>query len=387
MAGMPASGDPEIIQALFVHRVLESGQLARITGRSSPVIRRRLAGYLSEQGLIHILQGTAVDQRAYTLSPKGMDQVAGHLGLDPKYLPFSRHPPSGPASPFYRHMRLANNIAIAFRLACQEVACPVELYQTIFEWEMVSDLRARRSKKPWEKFKICEALPELHDSNQLQILRPDLVLCLRPCSAPASIVAAYVEADRATMSVQGALMRKLRPYWLMFLRQGFTRYGAAAMRVLFVFANISTDQRLQSFWQTLERFCQQQAPEHEQFNQARARLARSLGHPPRPQRDIEDFARCFRLARWDQLRQHNILIDPLWHDSAGRRVGFFRGAPESLPQSQGLNETREQATSEPRDHGPDEALEEAPNESLEEPPLPAEASSPPTVFSTPPPSP
>ncbi len=325
--GTPASGDQDILLALLTYRVLLSSQLGRLTGRSAAVIRRRLREYLiSELGLVIALDGGgASDQKAYALSPKGFDMMAAQLGLDPSRVPFSRRPPSGPASPLFRHLKLSNDVSIAFTLACNADS-PVDLVRTIPEWEMDSDPLRRRSKKPWERFVISERLEDIDGGDRIHVLRPDLVLLLAPRSDPKAGVACYLEADRATVSVNGVINGKLRAYWHVFLRRGFKhRYEAAAMRVLFVVGATRTEQRIHSIRGAIREFCRHNHDRHERFRAqvqqaAKAGSGSQVELPP-----ISSFAGCFRFARWEDLCGHDILHTPVWQDSAGQHLPFFRG--------------------------------------------------------------
>jgi hypothetical protein len=328
--GTPATGDQEILLGLLKYRVLTSGQLARLTGRSPAVIRRRLRSYLiPDLGVVMALEGgSAVDQKAYALSPKGFDLMATELGLDPSRLPFSRKPPCGPASPFFRHLKLSNDVAIAFSQACAKPGSPVEMLLLCPEWEMDPDPKRRRSKNPAERFAICESLPDLDHSDRTHVLRPDLVLVLAPRRDPESRVAVYLEADRATVSVSGVITQKLLAYWHLYLRRGFDkRCDAVTMRVLFVVGSTRTEQRVQSIQRALGEFCQRHEARHElyrvQYRQAleqRGDVKAKADFPP-----ISAFAACFRFARWEDLAEVDILSAPVWQDAAGQRLPFFRG--------------------------------------------------------------
>lgn len=326
--GTPATGDQDITLALLEYRVLTSGQLARITGRSPAVIRRRLRNYLiPDLGAVMVLEGgSATDQKAYALTPKGFDLMAAQLGIDPAQLPFSRKPPCGPASPFFRHLKLSNDVAIAFSQACAQPGSPVEMLLMCPEWEMDPDPKRRRSKKPWERFVISESLPDLDRSDRHYVLRPDLVLTLAPRRDPQSRVAVYLEADRATVGVSSVIVEKIRAYWHLYLRHGFARYGAVTMRVLFVVGNVRTDQRVQSIQRALEDFCRHHEARHEQYRVQYRQALEARGRAPKTEfPPISAFAACFRFARWEDLAEVDILSAPVWQDAAGQRLPFFRG--------------------------------------------------------------
>lgn len=84
-----APGDHRILDELFEHRFLQSGQLSRLTGRSSQVIRRRLRR-LAEQEFVMPLERRPAEQAAYSLGPEGFFFIATRLGVDVAELPFSR---------------------------------------------------------------------------------------------------------------------------------------------------------------------------------------------------------------------------------------------------------------------------------------------------------
>jgi hypothetical protein len=331
--GTPASGDQDLLLALLTYRVLLSSQLGRLTQRSAAVIRRRLREYLiGEQGLVLALDGgSASDQKAYALSPKGFDMMAAQLGLDPSRVPFSRRPPSGPASPLFRHLKLSNDVSIAFTLACT-AGSPVELVRAIPEWEMDRDPLRRRSKKPWERFEISERLEDLDGGERVLVLRPDLVLILAPRNDPKARVAAYVEADRATVSVNGVINEKLRAYWHLFIRRGFKqRYEAAAMRVLFVVGATRTEQRIHSIQGAVREFCRHHQDRHERFRAQVRQVTKVESGSRTDLPPISSFAGCFRFARWEDLCGQDILHAPGWQDSAGQHLPFFRGPSEAEP--------------------------------------------------------
>jgi hypothetical protein len=335
--GTPASGDQDLLLALLTYRVLVTSQLARLTGRSTAVIRRRLREYLiGDQSLVVALDGgSASDQKAYALSPRGFDMMAAQLGLDPSRVPFSRKPPSGPASPLFRHLKLSNDVSIAFTLACGADS-PVELVQTLPEWEMDPDPHRRRSKKPWERFVISERLEDTESRERVHVLRPDLVVLLAPRVDPKARVACYLEADRATVSVNGVINEKILAYWHLFIRRGFWReeYKAAAMRVLFVVGATRTDQRVRSIQGALREFCRRHLERHECFRAQVRQATKAGGGTPVDLPPISSFAGCFRFARWEDLCGQDILHAPVWQDSAGERLCFFRGvSPAETPGS------------------------------------------------------
>jgi hypothetical protein len=264
--------------------------------------------------------------------------MAGRAGLDPGKMPFSSRPPSGPGSPFYRHTKLINTTWIEFDLACSRPDSPVELVQALPEWEMSSgDPKLRRSKKPWEKFLISEQLEDIDDPQRRHVVRPDALFLLAPRSEPQLRVAAFLEADRATVS-SSVIMDKILGYWHIFLRRSFERWGALAMRVLFVVGSVRTDQRIGSMLTALGDFARRNEARHERFRRERldavspsARVALEARLP-----NMESFVGCFRFCRTEDFAGRCIVTSPIWRTAAdGERVPFFRGPapePDTAPQ-------------------------------------------------------
>jgi hypothetical protein len=323
-----APGDDEILWALMEYRVLTSGQLAWLTGRSAAVIRRRIRKHLaSEWNVVRLLLGGSTDQNAYALSGEGFKMMAARAGLDPSRMPFSIKPPAGPGSPFFRHMKLSNDVWIFFRRACQNAGSPIELARAVPEWEMNPDPTKRRSKKPWERFVISERLQDIEDAQLIHVLRPDLVLVFAVKDQPGLRVASYLEADRATVSVRGVIVEKIRAYWHLFLRRGFEHYGAVAMRVLFVVGDTRTEQRIRSVQDALGDFCRSHELHHERFRQQRLQAAapQARDHLAARMPPITAFSDCFRFARREDLSGVDILREPVWQDASAQRLPFFRG--------------------------------------------------------------
>jgi hypothetical protein len=337
----PAEGDRLIVAALYEHRVLRSGQLAKRVQRSPPVIRRAIRERLEPEGLVQRLTGGAADQVAYCLSRAGLEYVAESRGQDLGSLPYSAKPPAGPSSLFFRHTVLTNDIWIAFQLACGNPGSPVRLAAAIPEWQLCADPRRRRSK-PWDKFMLRERLPDLSDPQRFHTFRPDLLLLLQAAESPGSHVAAYFEADRGTESIADAIQAKIEGYFHWFVRQGFRQHGAEAMRVLFVVGAMQSTRRPLAMGQAVLEFCRVHQERHEAYRRAAFEAAcRS-----RPDLDPQEMAGrfppislltgCFRFCRAEDLMEANPLLDPIWLTAAGERVPFFRGRPplaghESLP--------------------------------------------------------
>lgn len=330
-----SEADLEILRALLEHRILTSGQLSLLLGRSSAVIRRAIRKRLAPEGLVPAMSGSAMEQVAYCLTRKGLALLARMQGLDLGTLPFSAKPAAGPGSMFWQHTRLTNDVWIAFRRACL-AGSPVRLMRAVPEWQMAADIRLRRSRRHWERFELSERLSDIREPGRYHFFRPDLGLVLEAGSTPGARVAAYVEADRATESISGPIRAKLEGFWHWFMRRGFEAHEAHAMRVLFVVGNVRTDRRPAAIGQAVLEFCREHEEQHEKWRersisglrQASPALSQEIllhRFPP-----ISSFAACFRFCRSEDFADADIALAPIWLTAAGEKVAFFRG--QSLPQ-------------------------------------------------------
>lgn len=323
-----APGDDDLMAALFEHRILTTGQLARKTGRSAPVVRRRMRRRLVPDGLVAVhAGGGSTAQQAYSLKRPGFELMAARAGTDPGRAPFSSRPPSGPGSPFFRHTALSNSTWIAIEGACSRPAAPVRLVRAVPEWEMHPDPERRRSRKPWERFIAAERLEDIDDPGSFRVVRPDAVFLIAPRREPELRVAAYLEADRMTCSVSGVVTGKIAGYWHIYLRRTFRRWGAVAMRVLFVVGSSRSERRLGSLRTALADFARRNAARHERFVEARIGAA-----PPEARAKLraaaptmDAFVGCFRMCRREDFSGRDIVTDPVWSDADGRRIPLYRG--------------------------------------------------------------
>jgi hypothetical protein len=325
---MMAPGDESILQALLEYRVLESGQLALITGRSSAVIRRAIRRRLESEGLVLRLSGGLGDQVAYCLSRNGLELMAGLRGLELGSLPFSAKAPAGPSSLMFRHTRLTNDVLIAFRKSCAG-AEPVRLLAAVPEWHMHVDPRRRRGRKSWQRFALREMLEDIDEPRLVHSFRPDAMLLLEASSAPEAKAAAYLEADRCTESLSGPIQEKLHAYWHFFLRRGFEQHGAQAMRVLFVIGSARTGRRVAAMGETVLDFCRRIEPRHEAFR----------FRSPYPIPLISALVSCFRFCRAEDFADADITLDPIWSTAGGEKVPLFRGPASRTEPSLSINPT------------------------------------------------
>lgn len=349
--GMPAPGDEPLIDFLLRHRVLTSGQLSRLTGRSCPVIRRRLRRYLAGQlGLVTILEGgSAYEQQAYCLSRKGFEYVAQLEGRDIKTIPYSAKQPAGPGSLFFRHTRLTNDVWIEIERRMAEPDCPLHLERAIPEWEMSPDPRKRgRKARHWEQFVISERFADLEQPGVFHRVRPDARFIICPDGRPELRIMADLEADRATEASQGRVMNaKLLGYWHAFLRRSFEGYGACALRVLFVLGSVRTERRIGSLQRAVLELARRNAARHQRFQAAALDAlvtAWKGAHDGREPTDLEldrmrarvpgidAFTGCFRFCLREDFMHANILLDPIWRTVHGQVVPFFRGEDKKATQ-------------------------------------------------------
>ncbi len=362
--GVPAPGDEPLIDFLLRHRVLTSGQLSRLTGRSCPVIRRRLRRYLAGQlGLVTILDGgSAYEQQAYCLSRKGFEYVAQLEGRGVGTIPYSAKQPAGPGSLFYRHTRLTNDVWIEIERRMAEPGCLLQLERAIPEWEMTQEPRKRgRRAKHWEQFVISERFADIGQPGVFHRVRPDARFIIYPVGHPELRIVADLEADRATEASQGRVMNaKLLGYWHAFLRRSFEGYGACAMRVLFVLGNVRTERRIGSLQRAVLELARRNAERHRRFQmEALQALVRAWqeAHGGQEPTDLElarmrarlpgmdAFTGCFRFCLREDVMHANILTDPVWRTVRGQVVPFFRGERDAVSVSPSRGEllTRETA--------------------------------------------
>ena len=287
-----APGDHQLIAELFEHRFLSSGQLSRLTGRSSQVIRRRLRLLASEEYVLP-LERRVAEQAAYSLGPEGFHLTARKLGTEVSALPFSRRiSVKKTRSPFWQHELRVSDVLIAFLLAARKQDAPAQIERVIREWEMAKPA----ARAHHEKFLLSERLEE---HGQVRHHRPDACLLLsRAGSDPAAQVAFFLELDRGTESVTRRLRQKLEAYRIYASRARFRSLGVVGMRVLFVF-DVPTERRLASLRAEIRRMASRHGP-------AGAQLAGMI-----------------RMARQEDLLGSDPLRSPVWTRGAKRERGVL----------------------------------------------------------------
>lgn len=281
-----ADGDPPLLESLFEHRFLSSGQLARLSGRSPQVIRRRMRK-LIEGAWVLALDRRPTEEAVYALTPRGREWMAQQLGVEKAMLPIAGQVEANRSQTiFFRHELLVSDILIAFVRVLEEYP-PLELKRMLREWEL-QDPKARAAHK---RYVLCE---RFEVEGRTVVHRPDACLLLRPIAAPPeSVVAVFIEADRSTESMR-RIRRKLDAYYLYWKRERFRAgLGAFGMRVCFVLGEAKTERRIRSMQQTLADFCTQRWSEDQE-------------------EDASAFAGLFRFALGEALEQ-DLLQGPVWY--------------------------------------------------------------------------
>ena len=291
-----AQGDADLLLALFAYRYATSGQLARRSVRSTPVIRRAIRQRLKPEGFVVTLQRDPTEEAAYTLGPEGLAFIAHELKCPVSDLPFPKTSTS--RSFFWKHSMLITDIRISFDLATKDPASPVCIERTIGEWEVNP---AARGNSPliFERFKGPDGATCFH--------RPDGLFLMRPRAAGADQrVAVFLEADRNSEAIQSRIRAKYEgcyQYWIR--RRFFDAFQAVAMRVLFVLDNVTDRRRICSMQEELRCFAESKGASAEQFR------------------------RCFRFALQRDLTETTILAHPVWRDADDQpRLFFLQPVPQ-----------------------------------------------------------
>jgi hypothetical protein len=297
-------GDAAILIALFTHRSLTSGQLARRLRRSAQVIRRAIRRRLRPGGFVVSIQRQQTEEAAYTLGPEGLAFMAHELGCAVSDVPFPRKATTTRGF-FWKHGVLVNDVHIAFDLAAEAHASPIQIHRTIHEWETKSC--ARRNAPHHEVFVLSERLKG--PDGVVHVHRPDCLFLMRPKAADAQQrVAVFLEADRNTEAMR-RIRAKLAAYFLYWSRRRFfDAFEAIAMRVLFVLDDVTDRRRIHSMQDELRQFATQ------------------VGAEP--------FRRCFRFARKHDLDETTVLAQPIWWDADDQPRLFFQPVHRQPPREQ-----------------------------------------------------
>lgn len=287
--GWNKEGDPKIIRVLFDYRFLQSGQIARLTGRSGPVIRRRIREILKPLGYVKELPREMKEEAVYALGREGFRYIAQSRKCSVGDLPYSRR--GTKVKPHYwRHILLINDTCIDFQLA--SVKQPnLELDQTIPEWWIVKP----KEKKGKKKFFLWES-PKDVKTGRLFSFRPDAMFL---CSYPGgNRMAMFLEADMGTESVAKRIRYKFNAYRCYFDGRYYsTKCHANYMCILFVLEDVKSDIRIR----TMQRLLEKMAEELEDRN-AEGRAS---------------FIKYFRFTRSELVNPETILSEPIWQNYKG----------------------------------------------------------------------
>ena len=279
--GFSIQGDSLILWVLFYYRFLQSGQISRLTDRSSQVIRRRISRVLEREGYVVKLERSPGEEQAYALGRAGFEFIAFQQRCDVGQLPYSRR--NARVKPhFWQHTVLVNNIRIDLELALQNHP-ELQLVRSIPEWEMANP----KAKNNHEKFVLWERI-EL-DGRNLTV-RPDGAFIVQ---YPNGVnVVFFLEADRGTESVRRQIKAKIEAYNAYYNQQLYWhRFNTSRMCVLFVLES-KTEKRIASIQKQLQQF------------------AKDLDDPE-GERNAE-AVRFFRFCRSEDINPSTILEETIW---------------------------------------------------------------------------
>lgn len=277
---MWAPGDEQIKKALFTHRVLQTSDLSALLNRSEPVVRRRLRQFLIPENWAIRLQRRPTDEAVYALSTEGLKRICEEIGMN--QLPYAPVKKDQTERLFLQHGLATNRVVIAFTKACQNHALTLD--SCVREWEFAD----ARVHDPFRKF-ILRA--KLEEKGREYSFRPDAMLLLH--TSDDFVLSTFVEADRHTESIRRIIDRKIHTYGAFWRAQGWTNFGAKAMRVLFVLDDIESNQRIKTIQRQLQR------------------IANAL-KDGEAQKEA-GFVRCFRITRMDLIRSaKSVVDDPIW---------------------------------------------------------------------------
>ena len=292
------AGDEVILMALYEYRLLSSGQLARLTGRSQQVVRRAIRKRLRPEKLVADIRRHVSEEAAYTLGVEGLKYVARVLRVDADEL-FRANRVMGERTLFFRHSILVSEIRLAFNLAASTELSPVSISRTIGEWETVPGIRGEAPHH--ERFILSEKL--VGPDGVARHHRPDSLFLMHPkAEGPSQTVAVFVEADRNSEPMK-RISAKFHAFWLYWRERLFAKsFGAVAMRVLFILDNVKDEKRIGSMQKELTEF---------------------LSRLNEPQK-ADAFRRCFRFACMRDLSEHTVLQKPIWFDADNHARLFFQ---------------------------------------------------------------
>ena len=294
---------------LLSYRYLRSGQLARLSGRSGQVVRRRMRE-LIRLGFVVSLRRMPLCEMVYALGPKGWEHVAGELGTSPGNLPYSRSTVKSAETLFLQHTLLTNDVRIAFDLALRDHG-HVAMKRAVPEWELANPA----ARKPAEKYVLAEDIRIKKGSKKSTVrFRPDCLFILYPRhQGPAYAASFFLESDRGSESVAGRIREKYLSY-KMYSQQ--CRYWdiwkTGKMRVLFVIEDGNPPKRIARMREQLRS------------------VAFDLGDSETKDdgNGSMSFVDSFRFCDASDLTERSVIDGNIWTDWQGARVSLFN-RPES----------------------------------------------------------
>lgn len=311
------SNDISILFYLYRFTFLHTKQLAKLAGRSSPVVRRAVRTRLIPRGLVsEIKRPNARSQAIYRLSKKGLEYIADMTGESVRDLPVSSRCPST-SSPHWIHWVEVNKYRVNFFLALRDDDF-IHQYRDVSEFEVSRP----NSKSSTERFEIWEDLQVDHRCVRFQ---PDnLQLLSTTIDGDEHLSAFFLELDRGSESI----MRTIRLKYLMY-KEYFDhnlyheRFGAHSMRVLFVLGSgPKTRQRLNNLQSELRNLCTALGDEHPR-------------RPSATEGEISpgSFAWSVRFAFLDDLLAGDSIYTPMWFDFRDNPLPLYRRPLSFAPQN------------------------------------------------------
>jgi hypothetical protein len=298
--------DTILLFALFTYRYLRSGQLAKLTGRSVQVVRRRMRE-MQKLGYAVSLERQCMSELVYALGPKGWEHVAKELDTSPAKLPYSAVNAKSAETIFLRHTLFTNDVRILFDLALRDHE-HVAMRRAIPEWELANP----EAKKAAERYVLAEDMKHKINGRKRTIrFRPDALFLLYPKSqGPKYSAAFFLESDRSTESVAGKIREKYYSYMLYFqLCRYWQVWKAGKMRCLFVIEGGNPGKRIAKMQEELQS------------------LADELGDPnPAENEGKAAFVHVFRFCDASLLSEKSVIDEPIWTDWRGKPTALFTPA-------------------------------------------------------------
>jgi hypothetical protein len=296
--------DTVLLFALFTYRYLRSGQLARLTGRSVQVVRRRMRELL-KLGYAVSLERQPMSELVYALGAKGWEHVAKELDTSPAKLPYSAINAKSAETIFLQHTLLTNDIRISFDLALRDHA-HVSSRRAVPEWEIANP----EARKAAERFALAEDMKHKINGKKRTIrFRPDALFLLYPkAQGPQYSAALFLESDRSTESVAGKIREKYFSYMLYFqLCRYWEVWKAGKMRCLFVIEGGNPNKRITKMRDELQT------------------IAAELGDPnPVEGESKAAFVYIFRFCDASLLSEQSVIDQPIWTDWRGKPIALFK---------------------------------------------------------------